>query len=217
MAQAVLKSFQGESRGTVPLADALFGIRPNEHVVYETVKAYLANQRQGTHKVKGRSEVSGGGVKPWRQKGTGRARSGSNTSPLWVRGGSVFGPRPHSYRMEIPKKIRRLALRSALSDRAREERVVVVESVEATDAKTRTIAGFLKGQGLAGQSCLIVVNGYDEKVARAARNIPRLTVKTWRSLSAYDVVRSAWLVIARDALTAMEEQAQGAGQEGAAE
>jgi len=207
MAQAAVKTFQGESRGTVSLSDALFGIRPNEHVVYETVKAYLANQRQGTHKVKGRAEVSGGGTKPWKQKGTGRARSGSNTSPLWVRGGSVFGPRPRDYRIEIPKKIRRLALRSTLSDRASESRVVVVEGFDLAEAKTRHVAGFLKSIDLAGKSCLIVVKGYDEKVARASRNIPRLAVRTWRSLSAYDVVRAEWLVITSDALAAMQEGA----------
>lgn len=207
MAQAAVKTFQGESRGTVSLSDALFGIRPNEHVVYETVKAYLANQRQGTHKVKGRSEVSGGGTKPWKQKGTGRARSGSNTSPLWVRGGSAFGPRPRDYRIEIPKKIRRLALRSTLSDRAQESRVVVVEGFDLAEAKTRHVAAFLKSIDLAGKSCLIVVKGYDEKVARASRNIPRLAVRTWRSLSAYDVVRAEWLVITSDALAAMQEGA----------
>jgi large subunit ribosomal protein L4 len=126
----MVRTFAGEDRGTITLADELFGIKPNEHVVYEVVKAYQANQRQGTHKVKGRAEVSGGGTKPWKQKGTGRARSGSNTSPLWVRGGSVFGPRPRSYKMEIPKKIRRLALRSALSDRANENHVIVVEAID---------------------------------------------------------------------------------------
>lgn len=211
MAKAIVKTFAGEDRGTITLADELFGIRPNEHVVYETVKAYQANQRQGTHKVKGRAEVSGGGTKPWKQKGTGRARAGSNTSPLFVRGGSIFGPRPRSYKMEIPKKIRRLALRSALSDRAKENRVIVLEAVDLAEPKTRLMAGFLKGAGLSQKSCLLVVGAYDEGIRRASRNIPRFEVRTSKELSAYDVVRAEWLVITREALVAMQDAETGGG------
>jgi large subunit ribosomal protein L4 len=211
MAKAMVRTFAGEDRGTITLADELFGIKPNEHVVYEVVKAYQANQRQGTHKVKGRAEVSGGGTKPWKQKGTGRARSGSNTSPLWVRGGSVFGPRPRSYKMEIPKKIRRLALRSALSDRANENHVIVVEAIDLSEPKTRLMAGFLKGLGLSDSSCLLVVGAYDEKIGRASRNIPRFAVRTSKELSAYDVVRAEWLVITREALAAMQDGENGGG------
>jgi large subunit ribosomal protein L4 len=207
MADAPLKTIAGESRGTVGLADDLFGIRPNEHVVYETVKAYLANQRQGNACTKTRSEVRGGRRKPWKQKGTGRARAGANNSPVWVRGGRAHGPKPRDYRMEIPKKIRRLALRSALSDRASTGHVVVVEALALAEAKTRAVAAFLKANGLDGQSCLVVVSSYDESVHRAARNIPRVTVRVWDELNAHDVVRSEWFLITKDALAAMQEGA----------
>lgn len=207
MASAIVKSFKGESRGEVELADEIFGVRPNEHVVYETVKAYMANQRQGTHKTKTRSEVSGGRAKPWRQKGTGRARAGANTSPIWVRGGTAHGPRPRSYRQEIPKKARRLALRSALSDRAKNGKIVVLEDLDLPEAKTKAMAGLLGSLEIAGHSCLVVMREYDQKVDRASRNIPRLSVRVWKELGAYDVVRAEWLVITKDALSAMKEGA----------
>lgn len=205
MVEAPLRTFSGESRGTVGLADGVFGIRPNEHVVYESVKAYLANQRQGTASTKTRREVRGGRRKPWRQKGTGRARAGANNAPLWIHGGRAHGPKPRDYRMEIPKKVRRLALRSALSDRAREGRLVVIESLGLAAPKTREVVGFLKANDLAGKSCLLVAAGYDEGLFRAARNVPRVSVRTWDEVNAYDVVRAEWLVIAKDALASMEE------------
>ncbi len=208
MVQAPLKAFSGESKGTVGLADDLFGIRPNEHVVYEAVKAHLANQRQGNACTKTRSEVRGGRRKPWKQKGTGRARAGSNNSPVWVHGGRAHGPKPRDYRMEIPKKIRRLALRSALSDRAREGRVLVVETLAVGEGKTRAVVAFLKASELAGKSCLMVVGAYDEKVFRATRNVPRLETRVWDELNAHDVVRSEWLVLTKDAVSAMAEGAQ---------
>ena len=204
MVEAPLKAFTGENKGTVGLADDLFGIRPNEHVVYETVKAYLANQRQGNACTKTRSEVRGGRKKPWKQKGTGRARAGANNSPVWVHGGRAHGPKPRDFRMEIPKKIRRLALRSALSDRAREGRLVVVESLGVTEGKTREIAGFLKASDLAGQSCLLVVAAYEEKLFRATRNVQRLATRVWDEVNAYDVVRNEWLLLTKEALAAME-------------
>ncbi len=205
--EAPVKTWGGEERGRVSLADRLFGVRPNGHVVYETVKAYLANQRQGTAKTKTRSEVHGGTKKPWKQKGTGRARAGTVTSPLWRHGGRIFGPRPRDYRMEIPKKIRRLALRSALSDRAKDGRVLVLESLDLREAKTKEMAAFLAANELAGKSCLLVVDAFDERVARAARNIPRLSVRVWDELNAHDVVRNEWLVITKSALEAMEKGA----------
>ncbi len=204
MVQAPLRTSSGETKGTVDLADDLFGIRPNEHVVYETVKAYLANQRQGNACTKTRSQVRGGRKKPWKQKGTGRARAGSNNSPVWVHGGRAHGPKPRDYRMEIPKKIRRLALRSALSDRAREGHLVVVESLTAS-GKTREVAAFLKASELAGHSCLFVLGAYDEKVFRATRNLQRLEIRVWDELNAHDVVRAEWLVLTKDAVAAMEK------------
>jgi large subunit ribosomal protein L4 len=204
MADAPLKTFNGDSKGTVGLDAALFGIRPNEHVVYETVKAHLANQRQGNACTKTRSEVRGGRRKPWKQKGTGRARAGANNSPVWVHGGRAHGPKPRDYRMEIPKKIRRLALRSALSDRAREGRVLVVEALDLAEGKTREVAAFLKASDIAGKSCLLVVGAFDERVFRATRNVPRLETRVWDELNAHDVVRSEWLVLTKDALAAME-------------
>jgi large subunit ribosomal protein L4 len=204
---APVKTWSGEEHGRVSLAEEVFGVRPNGHVVYETVKAYLANQRQGTAKAKTRAEVRGGTRKPWRQKGTGRARAGTVTSPLWRHGGRIFGPRPRDYRMEIPKKIRRLALKSALSDRAQDGRILVLESLDLREAKTKEVAAFLKANELGGKSCLLVVEAYDEKVARAARNIPRLSVRVWDELNAHDVVRSEWLVITKSALEAMQRGA----------
>lgn len=203
--EAPLKTWSGEEHGRVSLAEEVFGVRPNGHAVYETVKAYLANQRQGTAKAKTRSEVRGGTKKPWRQKGTGRARAGTVTSPLWRHGGRIFGPRPRDYRMEIPKKIRRLALRSALSDRAHDGRILVLESLELREAKTKQMAAFLKANDLAGKSCLLVIDAFDERVIRAARNIPRLSVRVWDELNAHDIVRNEWVVITKSALEALQK------------
>jgi len=144
VATAKAFSAKGEAAADVELPASLFDQQVNEHLLYQAVRTYLANQRQGTHKVKSRVEVSGGGRKPWKQKGTGRARSGSNTSPVWVGGGRAHGPEPHSYRVELPKKQRRLALTSALSLKAREARVAILDDPGFDAPKTKAVADLLK-------------------------------------------------------------------------
>ena len=172
----------------------------NEPVMHQAVKTFLNNQRQGTAKTKTRSFVSGGNQKPWKQKGTGRARSGSSRSPLWRGGGIVFGPIPRDYRSDIPKKVRQLARRSALNARAREESLFVVDAMTFDAPKTSKLAGMLEKMGLEGKKVLVLANGENRNLYLSGRNIPTAKVMNYSNASAYDVIWSDAVVVEQGAL-----------------
>jgi large subunit ribosomal protein L4 len=195
----------GSEKGTAALPDDLFAQQVHEHVLWLSVKRHLGNQRQGTAKVKTRGEVSGGGRKPWRQKGTGRARSGSNTSPLWPGGGRAFGPKPRSYRTDMPKAQRRRALLSALSLKAGENAVAVLESLSFAEPRTREMAATLKKLGLADKRTLLVLRSPDENVVRSCRNLPNLRTTLADQVNAYDLMSCDMLLLTRDSLDRMKE------------
>lgn len=205
MATAMAFDAKGESRGTVELPPALFEAQVHEHLLYQSAKTYLANQRQGTAKVKDRTEVSGGGRKPWRQKGTGRARSGSNTSPLWPGGGRAFGPEPRDYRLDLPKKQRRAALAAALSLAAREGRVRVVEDLKMEEPKTRVVAELLAKLGVGAEKTLLVFGQHDESVYKASRNLARVRATLAHQITPYDLLGCDQLVLTQSALERMKE------------
>ncbi|HEU5219598.1 MAG TPA: 50S ribosomal protein L4 [Gemmatimonadales bacterium] len=174
----------------------------NEPVLHQAIKTYLGNQRQGTAKTKTRSFVSGGNQKPWKQKGTGRARSGSSRSPLWRGGGTVFGPIPRDYRADIPRKVRQLARRSALNARAREESLFVVDAMTFDAPKTSKLAGMLEKMGLEGKKVLVLANGENRNLYLSGRNIPAAKVMNYSNASAYDVIWSDAVVVEQGALGA---------------
>src|SRR5688572_5134466 len=202
---AKLYAQDGSEKGTAALPDELFAQQVNEHLLWLSVKRYLGNQRQGTAKVKTRGEVSGGGKKPWRQKGTGRARSGSNTSPLWPGGGRAFGPKPRDYRTEMPKAQRRRALASALSLRAGEQAITVLESLAFEAPRTREMVATLAKLGLADKRTLLVLGQADENVVRSCRNIPNLRTTLAHQLNPYDLLECDALLLTRDGLARVEE------------
>src|ERR671913_2013924 len=183
------------------LPEAMFDGTVNEPVLHQAVKVFLNNQRQGTHKTKGRSEVSGGNQKPWKQKGTGRARQGSTRAPHWRGGGIVFGPQPRDYRTEIPKKVRQLARRSALNARAREDALVVVERLAFRTPKTAQLAGLLGSLELAGRKALVLTAGHNANAYLSGRNLPAVEVMAYPEASAYDILWSEAVVVEEGALT----------------
>ena len=199
---APVRRGDGTLAGTVSLTAENFGITPNVAVMHQVVVAQLAAARAGTHSTKTRSEVRGGGSKPWRQKGTGRARQGSIRAPQWTGGGSVFGPRPRSYEQRTPKKMRRLALRSALSDRASEGRIVVAD-LALSEPKTRMARRALTAIGCSGRT-LVVVTPPEATVALSSRNLADVQTTVVGELSAYDVLRSDWVVFTPGSLAAVE-------------
>ena len=178
----------GSEKGTTPLPDELFAQPVREHLLWLSVKRYLGNQRQGTAKVKGRGEVSGGGRKPFRQKGTGRARQGSNTSPLMPGGGRAFGPEPHEHRTEMPRRQRRAALVAALSQKASEDAVTVIESLSMDAPRTREVAALLQRIGLGKKRTLLVLDRADENVVKSCRNIANLTATLAHQLNPYQLL-----------------------------
>jgi len=205
MATANTYSASGDKTGTVDLPAGLFGIEPNPHVVWEAVVNFQANQRQGTAKTKTRGEISRSNSKPWRQKGTGRARAGTWRSPLWVGGGTMFGPQPRDYSYKLPKKVRRLALRSALTDRAAEGRVIVLEDFAPDAIKTKPVQELLDRMELGTAKVLLLVKELDEKIALSTRNIPNLIALPARETNTYTVVAADWVLVTRDALAVLEE------------
>ena len=204
MTKVNVLSQTGSSVGEIELNDAIFGIEPNESVLFDAVIAQRASLRQGTHKTKGRSEVSGGGRKPWRQKGTGRARQGSIRSPQWRGGGIVFGPTPRSYAYKLPKKVRRLALKSALSTKVAETNFVVVDALTLNAPKTKDFVKVLADLSVESKS-LIVTADVNENVALSARNIPGVTVLTVEGINILDLVSANKVVITKDAVAKIEE------------
>ena len=197
-------SLEKKTREEMELPPEVFGLEPDYHVLHEAVQMYRANQRQGTASTKMRGEVRGGGRKPWRQKGTGRARVGSIRNPIWVGGGVVFGPKLRDYRHSIPQKVRRLALKSALSARAQEGALTVLESLQLREAKTKRMAEVLNHLGL-NRGCLLVVKEKDETLLRAARNLSRLRMMRARDLNAYEVLHLPHILFTREALEEMVE------------
>jgi len=195
----------GSEKGTAALPDELFAQQVHEHLLWLSVKRHLGNQRQGTAKVKTRGEVSGGGRKPWKQKGTGRARSGSNTSPLWPGGGRAFGPKPRDYRTDLPKAQRRRALASALSYKAGENAVAVLESLSFAAPRTREMAETLKNLGLTDKRTLLVLGTADENVVRSCRNLPKLRTTLAHQVNPYDLMNCEMLLLTRDGLDRMKE------------
>jgi len=195
----------GQKKGEVTLPATLFGIEPNEHVMYEAVRVYLANQRQGTVATRSRSEVSGGGRKPWRQKGTGRARIGSTRVSHWKGGGLAFGPKPRDFGMRMPKKTKRLALKSALSAKAGASEIVLVEDFEMTETSTKKLAGILGSLGLGDGRVLLVVTEAGTHLLRSARNIENVKVQLARELNTYDLLHADQVVMTEGAVAAVEE------------
>jgi len=204
MAKVSLFNQAGASVGEIELNDKVFGIEPNESVLFEAIIAQRASLRQGNHKVKNRSEVSGGGRKPWKQKGTGRARQGSIRSPQWRGGGTVFGPVPRSYSYKLPKKVRRLALLSALSSKVREESIVVLEGLAFDAPKTKEFAQVLSNLSI-NKKALFVTADLDENVALSARNIPGITVVSATGINVLDLVGHEKLVMTKAAVEKVEE------------
>ena len=194
----------GSEVGEVELNASIFGIEPNMHVVHEVVKNHLANCRQGTQSALTRAEVSGGGKKPWRQKGPGRARQGSTRAPQWTHGGIVFAPKPRSYSYVVNKKVKRLALKSVLSAKAADARIIVVDSIRMDEIKTKAFKGFLDAVKCDGKA-VVITPEVDQTVVKSARNIPGVVTTTARMLSVYDLVNAKYLVIDKSALDTIEE------------
>ena len=197
-------NMEGVKVGEIELVESIFGIEPNPAVVHEVVKNHLANCRQGTQSSLTRAEVSGGGIKPWRQKGTGRARQGSTRSPQWTHGGVVFAPKPRSYSYTVNKKVKRLALKSVLSDKAQNGAVIVVDGLDMAEIKTKTFAGFLAAAGVAGKA-VVITEGVKANVVKSARNIPGVITTPATVLSVYDIINAKTLVIDKAALAVIEE------------
>ena len=193
----------GKVVGEIELSEAVFGVEVNESVVHDVVKNHLANTRQGTQSARTRAEVSGGGRKPWRQKGTGRARQGSTRAPQWTHGGIVFAPKPRSYAYTLNKKVKRLALKSALSAKAAEGNVVVVDGLKMESIKTKVLKAFLAAVG--ASKSVIITAEQDEIIIKSARNIPGVVTTTAKILSVYDIVNAKQLVIDKAALAIIEE------------
>lgn len=187
------------------LAEEIFAATINEHCVYETVKNHLANKRQGTQSAKTRAEVRGGGRKPWRQKGTGRARQGSTRSPQWVGGGVVFAPKPRDYSYKINKKVKRVALRSVLTDKVNNKKLVVLKDFALAEAKTKAFATVMKNLELTGVKTLVVTKEVDNNIVRAGRNIKGVDVTFANLINTYDVINHEVLVMTKDAVIKAQE------------
>ena len=203
--QAKIVALDGSEKGKATLPDELFAQQVNEHLLWMSVKRHLGNQRQGTAAVKNKGLVSGGGKKPFKQKGTGRARQGSNTSPLMPGGGRAFGPRPRDYRTELPKSQRRAALTSALSLKASENAITVLDAVALAAPKTKQVAEVLKKLGLAGKRTLLVVHERDENVWKSCRNIANLETRLAHQLNPYELVSSDAVLVTAQSLERMKE------------
>ena len=197
-------SMTGAEVGSVELNDAIFGIEPNMSVVHEVVKNHLANCRQGTQSALTRAEVSGGGIKPWRQKGTGRARQGSIRAPQWTHGGIVFAPKPRDYSYTLNKKVKRLAMKSALSAKAQAEEIVVIDAIKMDSIKTKTFKTFLNAVGVNGKA-LVVTAENDSIVVKSAANIPGILVTFANLINVYDILNAQKLVVDKAALAKIEE------------
>ena len=204
MAKFEIKDAKGKKVGTAEVADAVFAIEPNTHVVHQVVRSQMAARRAGTHQTKTRGFVSGGGAKPYRQKGTGRARAGSSRSPLWVGGGTVFGPHPRSYAFKVPNKVVKLAMRSVLSDKAAEGALHVIEGFGFDAPSTKKGVAVIKALGLEATKVTVVVDADDVNAILSLRNLPKVRVITTNEANTYDLVDSAALLVTKPALDYLE-------------
>jgi large subunit ribosomal protein L4 len=204
MPTVALLNQTGEKIQEITLDDSVFGIEPNQQVIYDVVNAQRAAMRQGTHDTKNRREVSGGGRKPWRQKGTGRARQGSTRSPQWRHGGIVFGPTPRSYAVKVNRKVSKLAMKSALSYKVANEKLIAVDSISLNEIKTKNFVQVLEALNACGKT-LFVLPEVTENVERSSRNIPNVSVNVANHVSVYDVLNSDKVVVALDSIKYFEE------------
>jgi large subunit ribosomal protein L4 len=204
MPKVAVYNTSGSQVGEIELSDAVFGIEPNIHVLHSAVVMQQASLRRGTHKTKNRAEVSGGGRKPWRQKGTGRARQGSIRAPQWKGGGVVFGPQPRSYAFKLPRKVRRLAIKSALSGKVRDSEIIVLDELSMAAPKTKEFAQILKNLNV-DRKALVVSAEYDDNVALSARNIPGVKFISAAGINVLDLVNHDKLVITKEAVAKVEE------------
>ena len=204
MPQVQVYNQEGRKTSKMDLSDSIFGIEPNKYAMHLAVVSYLANQRQGTQSTLTRAEVSGGGIKPWRQKGTGRARQGSIRAPQWIHGGIALGPKPRKYKVGINKKVKRLALKSALSSKVLDDEMLIVNKVELEAIKTKTVVEML-AKLKAGKKSLIVIPENNDVIFKSARNIKGVKVVTVNTLSVYDILNCNSLIVLKDAAKKIEE------------
>lgn len=204
MPTVALYNTDGNKVGDIELNDSVFGVEVRSDIMHKVVVNYLANQRQGTQSTKTRTEVRGGGIKPWRQKGTGRARQGSIRAPQWVGGGVALGPKPRDYRYSVNKKVRRLALKSALSSKVADNDIIVLESMNLSEIKTKNVVQILKNLGVA-EKALIVLPENDKNVVNSARNIKGVDTTYVGSINTYDVLNHTKCIILKDAVSKLEE------------
>ena len=196
----------GKEKGTIDLPPEVFAVEVNASLMHSVVTRYLANQRQGTAKTKKRTEVSGGGTKPFRQKGTGRARAGSNTSPVWVRGGKAFGAEPRTYGGTIPRKMRVAALCCALSSRAKDEKIVVIDNLQLNEPKTRQITELLDALAISQKKNLLIIGDNDRNIFLSGRNIENMQIRPVKEITTYDVLKSDTIVFSAEDLIAQVKE-----------
>ena len=203
MANVSVLNMEGKEVGSMELNDAVFGVEINEHLVHQAVVLQLANNRQGTQKAKTRSEVSGGGRKPWRQKGTGHARQGSTRAPQWTGGGVVFAPVPRDYSFKMNKKEKRAALKSALTSRVQENKLIVIDELKFDEIKTKNFKAVM--DNLKVNKAYVVLNENDEKVVKSARNLPNVQTALTNTINVYDVMKGGTVILTKDAVKTIEE------------
>ena len=204
MANVAVYNMEGNEVGSLELNDAVFGVKVNEHLVHMAVVQYLANRRQGTQSAKNRSEVRGGGRKPWRQKGTGHARQGSIRAPQWRKGGIALGPKPRDYSYSLNKKVKRLALKSVLSDKVKTADLIVVDNISVDGFKTKTMVNMLDALGVQ-KKALIVMPEKNEQVIKSAANIPGVKTALVNTINVYDIINADKFIVAKDAIAKLEE------------
>ena len=201
----VFKIDGSKSGDKIDLSDSIFAIEPNDHAIYLSVKSFLANQRQGTSKAKERGEVRGGGKKPWKQKGRGGARAGTSRSPLWVGGGTIFGPRPRDYRQDLPKKVRRLARKSAFSYKVKDSQLLIVEDFNIEQPKTKEFSKILNALKVNGKKILLLTEANNPNVYKSGRNIPKVKVLEASKASTYDLLNNQVLILQKSAVKEIEK------------
>ena len=204
MPKVDLYNMEGKVVGDIELSENVFGVEVNEDVLYLAVESYLANQRQGTQSTKTRSEVSGGGIKPWKQKGTGRARQGSIRAPQWIKGGIALGPKPRTYKIKLTKKVKRLALKSALSSKVNDNNIVVVDEINFSEIKTKNMVNVLNNLKL-HTNALIVLAEKNENVVRSANNIPNVKTAYVNTINVYDILKYNKFIVTKEAAAKIEE------------
>lgn len=204
MPKVALYNAEGEQTGSIQLNDEIFGAEINEALLHQVVVNQLANMRQGTQSTKTRGEVRGGGIKPWRQKGTGRARQGSIRAPQWIKGGIALGPKPRTYKFRLPKKMRRIAMRSALSSKAQDNNIIVLEGLNFDEIKTKKMVELLSKMEIETKA-LIVLQDKNEQIQKSARNIPGIKTTLVNTLNVYDILKHDKFIITKDAVAKVEE------------